>query len=160
VNQAQAQPQAQYFRGNTANYGVYSQQLHKDGSTPNNLPYPTHLQPSATIESNQHGELGLDFLKSDSTLHPELNNKDSNDPLNENGGTNLVVQDANDQEDKESNITNDKGIDSELNVHNSTNETSANEVETLQSNHKNNTFDEGLTKVISGDKVIPLVPEN
>ncbi|CUM52339.1 uncharacterized protein AC631_03854 [Debaryomyces fabryi] len=160
VNQAQPQPQVQYFPVNSANYGVYPQQPNKDGSSPNNLPYPTHLQPSAAIESNQHGELGLDFLKSDSTLHHELNNKDSSNPLHENGEANLPARDTNDQEDKESNITNDKGIDSELNIQNSTNETSANELETLQSNDKNNTFDESLTKVISGDKVIPLTPEN
>lgn len=161
LNQPQPQGKPPYFPVNTANYGVYPQQGHNDRVAPNNLPYPPHLQPPPTIESNQHtDDLELEFLKSDSTLHPEMNNKDANIPSHVNGDANLAVLGANDQDDKESNITNDKGNDSELNIQSSTNETSANEVETLQSNGKNNTFDEDLTKVISEDKVIPLVPEN
>lgn len=161
LNQPQPQGKPPYFPVNTANYGVYPQQGHNDRVAPNNLPYPPHLQPPPTIESNQHtDDLELEFLKSDSTLHPEMNNKDANIPSHVNGDANVAVLGANDQDDKESNITNDKGNDSELNIQSSTNETSANEVETLQSNGKNNTFDEDLTKVISEDKVIPLVPEN
>lgn len=144
------QLQSQPFYPANSNYGVYNPQAYKDGTTANNLPYPQHLQPSATIGSTQHSEQDPQLLKSDSTFHQETDNEAVRNKV---GGIQI-----HDIEDKESNITNDKGNESEA-IINSTNETSANEVDTLQSNEKN-TYDGNLTKVLSDEKVGPIVSES